>query len=400
MKNVVIIGGGASGLIAAIYAAQSNNKVIILERNSNVGKKILITGNGKCNYFNEDQNIKHYDSQNKTELTQIITKDNLKEALKLFDSIGIVPKIKNGYYYPNSGQAISVKEALLLECKILGVEIKTNYYVENITKKDNKFIINNEIKADKLIITTGSKAAPKTGSDGNGYQLAQTQNHTIIKPLPALVGLISDEKGLKEWDKIRCDVKLKHLENNKEIKEEKGEIQLTDYGISGICVFNLSANIARGLENKNKEEIIINFLPEIEDFITYITKRNKKLKGRTISRIFDGLLNYKLADFLLKKAKINKDKYWEELTNQEKNNLNKVVTKLKLNIINTNSFDKAQTCSGGIPLSEINPKTMESTKQKNLYFAGEILDVNGDCGGYNLTFAAISGILAGRENND
>ena len=141
-------------------------------------------------------------------------------------------------------------------------------------------------------------------------------------------------------------------------------------------------------------------MPEIEDFITYITKRNKKLKGRTISRIFDGLLNYKLADFLLKKAKINKDKYWEELTNQEKNNLNKVVTKLKLNIINTNSFDKAQTCSGGIPLSEINPRTMESTKQKNLYFAGEILDVNGDCGGYNLTFAAISGILAGRENND
>ena len=398
MSKVVIIGAGASGLVAAIYAAKANNEVTILERNSSVGKKILITGNGKCNYFNIDQDIKHYNCQNKEILNQIITTENLNEVLNMFDEIGIVPKIKNGYYYPNSNQAVSVKEALLLECKLLGVNIITDYYVKNIKKQNNQFIINNEIKADKIIIATGSKAAPKTGSDGNGYNLVNSLGHSIIKPLPALVQLISDEKDLKLWDKIRCDVKVSLIENNKLIKEETGEIQLTDYGVSGICIFNLSGKVARGIDNNKKEEIIINFLPEINDFITFMHQRNTKVKGRNISQLFDGLLNYKLADFLIKKAKINKNKFWNELTQEEKETLNQKVCAFKLNIINTNSFDKAQVCSGGVPLTEINPITMESLKTKDLYFAGEILDVNGDCGGYNLTFAWVTGLLAGKDN--
>lgn len=397
MKKVVIIGGGASGLTAAIYAAKANNQVTILERNSSVGKKILITGNGKCNYFNQDQDIKHYNSQNKDILEKIITTENLNEVLNLFDKIGIVPKIKNGYYYPNSNQAVSVKEALLLECKLLGVNIINDYYVENIKKQNNEFIINNEIKADKVIIAAGSKAAPKTGSDGNGYNLVNFLGHNIIKPLPALVQLISDEKDLKLWDKIRCDVTVSLIENNQLIKQEHGEIQLTDYGVSGICIFNLSGDAARGLDNNKKEEIIINFLPEIEDFITFMNQRNNKVKGRNISQLFDGLLNYKLADFLLKKAKINKNKSWNELTQEEKEKLNQKVCNFKLNIINTNSFDKAQVCSGGVPLTEINPTTMESLKENNLYITGELLDVNGDCGGYNLTFAFLTGMLAGKD---
>ncbi len=397
MKKVVIIGGGASGLTAAIYDAQANNQVTILERNSSVGKKILITGNGKCNYFNQDQDIKHYNSQNKDILEKIITTENLNEVLNLFDKIGIVPKIKNGYYYPNSNQAVSVKAALLLECKLLGVNIINDYYVENIKKQNNEFIINNEIKADKVIIAAGSKAAPKTGSDGNGYNLVNFLGHNIIKPLPALVQLISDEKDLKLWDKIRCDVTVSLIENNQLIKQEHGEIQLTDYGVSGICIFNLSGDAARGLDNNKKEEIIINFLPEIEDFITFMNQRNNKVKGRNISQLFDGLLNYKLADFLLKKAKINKNKSWNELTQEEKEKLNQKVCNFKLNIINTNSFDKAQVCSGGVPLTEINPTTMESLKENNLYITGELLDVNGDCGGYNLTFAFLTGMLAGKD---
>jgi len=339
MKQVVIIGGGASGLVAAIYAAKGDNEVTILERNNIVGKKILITGNGKCNYFNEDQKLLHYHSNNKELLDKIITNENLKEVLNLFDAIGIVPKIKNGYYYPNSNQAVSIKEALLLECELSKVKIINNYLVKDIKKQDNKFIINNEIIADKVIVATGSKSAPKTGSDGIGYELATKLNHTIIKPLPALVQLISND-SIKQCSGIRCEVIVTLIENDKEIKKERGEIQLTDYGVSGICIFNLSGEIARGLENNKKEQITINFLPDIKDFITFMEERNKKVKGRNISRLFDGLLNYKLADILIKKANINKENVWNDLTTKEKQTLNKNITQFKLNIIDTNSFDK------------------------------------------------------------
>ncbi len=397
MKKVVIIGGGASGLAAAIYAAREKNEVTILERNNSVGKKILITGNGRCNYFNEDQKMKHYHSSNEELVPKIISPRNLSEILDFFDQIGIVSKIKNGYYYPNSNQAVSMKETLLSECELLGVKIIKDYLVQNITKKENKFIINDEIIADKLIIATGSKAAPKTGSDGIGYELAKKLGHNIIKPLPALVQLISSD-STKAWNGIRCDAHVTLLENGKEIETETGEIQLTDYGVSGICVFNLSQYISKGLDKNNKEEITINFLPEIEDFIPYMNERNNKVKGRNISRLFDGLLNYKLADILIKKAGINKEDYWNDLTQAQKEALNQNITNLKLNITGTNSFEKAQVCSGGIPLTEIDTKTMQSIKTKNLYFAGEILDVNGDCGGYNLTFAFVTGMLAGKDN--
>ncbi len=398
MKTVIIIGGGASGLVSAIYAAKSGDKVTILERNSSVGKKILITGNGKCNYFNENQNLDHYHSSDNKFLEKLINDKNLKEILKLFDSIGIVPKIKNGYYYPNSEQAISVRETLVFECKRLGVDIKTDYLVTSIIKKD-KFIINNELTADKVIIAAGSKANPKTGSDGSGYNLALSLGHKLVKPLPALTSLIIKE-NIKTCKGIRCDVKITLLENEHSLKEEYGQLQITDYGISGICVFNISGRCARGLSQNKKEEVLINFLPDIANFIDYMDERNKKVKGRNISQLFDGLINYKLADYLLNKSKINKGEYWDNLKENAKETLNNNITALKLTIDKVNTFDNAQTCSGGIFLSEVNPNTLESLIVKDLYFAGEILDIDADCGGYNLTLAFITGMIAGKEYND
>ncbi len=402
MSKIVIIGGGAAGLVSAIYAAKDNNEVVIVERNEACGKKILATGNGKCNYFNKNQNLNHYYSDNIDIVKDIITKENLKEVLNLFDTLGIVPKIKNGYYYPNSNQASSVKAALILEAKLLGVNFEHNFLVTKIIKDTNNFIImsaNKKIKADKIILASGSKAAPKTGSDGNGYLLANSLNHTVIKPLPSLVQLRGNENYFKEWMGIRTDIKIKLLEDGKEIKEEQGEIQLTDYGISGICVFNLSGIIAKGLDKNKKEEVIINFVPWLNsnnELIRYLNQRNEKVSARTIHQLLEGMLNYKLISVLLEIANINKKTTWEKLTNTEKLQVAKTIREFTLNITKTNSFDNAQVCSGGIPLTEINPLTMESNKIKNLYFAGEILDVNGDCGGYNLTFAWISGMLAGK----
>ena len=405
MQKIVIIGGGASGLVTAITAARKGKKVTILEKNNTMGKKILVTGNGRCNYYNQDQNIKHYRSQNEELIEKIITKSNLEKVLQFFEEIGIEPKIKNGYYYPFSNQAISIQNALISEIKNLDIEIKNDTEVQEISKQNNKFIIKtNEqnISADNVIIATGSKSAPKTGSDGIGYQICEKLGHTIIKPLPALVQLKGNEKYFKEGNGIRADVTIDLYENDEKIAQETGEIQLTDYGISGICVMNLSGRVARGLNEGKKEYVKINFLEGLNiqtpgQFIEFMNKRNNIMKNRTISELLEGIINYKLVNVLLKKSKISNNNKWYQFSNEQKLEVAKNIIELKIDITDTNSFDKSQVCSGGVPLSEINIETMESKKVQDLYITGELLDVDGDCGGYNLTWAWITGMIAGEH---
>ena len=397
MKHIVIVGGGASGLISAIHAKTSNNKVTVLERNSSCGKKILATGNGKCNYWNIDQNIKHYHSNNEELLEQIITKELQDKVINFFNSLGIVPKIKNGYYYPFSNQATTIKNALLNEVKKKDIEIRQDFLVESIEKEENHFIIkssNEIIKADKVIIATGSCASPKTGSDGIGYKLLKRLTHTVIEPKPALVQLKTTGNFLKEWAGIRTDVKVSLYENDKLIKEESGEIQLTDYGISGICVFNLSRYVSIGLEKNLNEEVLINFLPFIEknpyEYLTNLLKNNYSVKTQ-----LENILNNKLVAVILNKTNIDENRSFNDLKEDEKVRLINNLISFKVKVIGTNSFDQAQVCSGGIPLTEIDLTTMESKLVKGLYIVGELLDVDGDCGGYNLGFAWMSGIKAG-----
>ena len=408
MKEVIVIGGGASGLISAIYASISGNKVTILEKNNNLGKKILITGNGKCNYWNKYIGLEKYNSLSKNILSRIIDNDNQKEILLFFDKLGIIPKIRDNYYYPYSGTSTSIQTALIKECEINNVEIITNCEVTNIEKKKDIFKISTKEKeffTKKVILSTGSLAYPKTGSTGEGYIFAKNLGHTIIKPLPALVQLKAKAPFLKEWHGIRSDVSVSLLSNNKKLKTEIGEIQLTDYGVSGICILNLSSIASRYLSEHKKINIEINFLEPFnihneKEFFSFMDKRNKKIKKRTISDLLDGLLNYKLNNLLLKIVGIKRENTWENINIEKKEQLSKYLTKFTLEIIGTKSFDNSQTSTGGIPLSEINPHTMESLKCKNLFITGEILDVDGDCGGYNLAFAWITGMLAGRGTHN
>ena len=403
MKRIIVIGGGASGLVSAIYASLSEYKVTILEKNNNPGKKILITGNGKCNYWNQNISLNHYNTSEKDKLSKIIRDDNKKEILKLFNKLGILPKIRDGYYYPYSNQATSIQTALIKECEVLGIEIITNCEVLNIKKDSDNFMISSTkgtYKANKVIISTGSYACPKTGSTGDGYRFLNNFGHHIITPLPALVQLKSNENFLKEWHGIRSDVQVTLIENGKEIKKEIGEIQLTDYGVSGICIFNLSSKVSRGLNQKKKEDIIINFLYPFnitneKEFINFMNERNITVKNRTISDLLDGILNYKLINLILKLSKIKREETWKNISDRQKNILSNYLTKFTVNITDTNSFETSQTTTGGIPLSEMNINTMESLKCKNLYITGELLDVDGDCGGYNLAFAWLTGMLAG-----
>ena len=403
MSKIIVIGGGASGLVAAITSARNNHDVTILEKNNTCGKKILITGNGKCNYWNEDQEITHYHSSSKNILEKIITPENKNKVLNFFSSIGIIPKIKDSYYYPYSNLAATIQYALIKEAEISGVKIIENYNVEKVIKKDNKFIINDDIECDKLIISTGSKAAPKTG-DGMGYSLVKSFGHTIVPVLPALTQLVGNESYFKLWNGIRTQANVSLYIDNKIIKEETGELQLTDYGISGICVFNLSRYASIALYENKKVSVNINLAPwfkgDIEDFIIFMNNRNKNIKNRKMYELFEGFLNYKLVDVIFKVNKIDKENNWDSLTEIEKKKISTHVLAFPLNIIDTNSFDKAQVCSGGVSLEEINPNTMESKLVDGLYIIGELLDVDGDCGGYNLGFAWMSGMIAGENIKD
>ena len=396
MSKVVVIGAGASGIIAALQASK-NNDVILIDGNDRPGKKILITGNGKCNYWNEDVTSDNYFCNNKNILSNIL--NYKEEVLDYLYKIGLYPKVKNGYYYPASGLAQSVRQ--LFETEINRNNITTKYITKVIDIKytQNHFIIKidaEEIIADKVILATGSKAAPKTGSDGFGYEIASKFGHKINQVLPALTGLLTNDNNIKEWAGVRCDAKLSLYINNIKELEEAGELQLTETGISGICTFNISSKVSTGLYNNDKIKVHINFVPNINDFKEFIESRNKSLKNRTIEELLESIINYKLLNVILKKSDIKKDFYWDDLSIERKELLIKNIIDFELKINDTNSFDKAQVCTGGISLEEVN-EYMESIYQKDLYIIGELLDVDGKCGGFNLAFAFITGYIAGKN---
>ena len=393
--KVVIIGGGASGITSAITARRKGYDVVVLEKNSSLLKKLKITGNGHCNYYNEDQDLCHYHSDNSELISMMINSVNLENVSLFFDSIGIIPRIKNGYYYPFSNQAISVCSSLILEAQKLGVVLDTDVEVQEV-KKSNRFQIittNGVYEADKVIVSTGGMSYQKTGSDGFGYRELKRLGHNINLLLPGLTPLIIANPK-KEWKGIRTDVSISLLENNKLVRKESGEIQLTEDGISGICTMQLSSYISKGLYLGKDERIKINFLPFIDEdkFFVFMDNRSKKMKNRTIMELLEGVLNYKIISVILKKEQ---NLIWDECNNKEREFIKKNLLSYMVEVVDTKSFNYSQVTLGGVSLLEVNLETMESKKVKDLYITGELLDITGDCGGYNLTIAWITGLIAG-----
>lgn len=401
--DLIIIGAGASGLVAAIAAAGCKSKVLVIEKKDTAGKKILATGNGKCNFTNLVQKPECYRSEDISFVMKVLSAFDLNRTIAFFDDIGILAKERNGYLYPNSEQASSVVKALTMECRKLNVEfcyneavidIKQPFYTVITETTDSK---RNSYYAKSLIIACGGCASPKLGSDGSGYKLARALGHTIIKPLPALVQLRAADKYCKTVSGVRTEAVVKLFAANKMLAEEKGEVLFTDYGISGIPILQISRFAAKALDNNKELHIKLDLLPILtaKELHNKLKDRIKLNPDRSTEEVLVGLLNHKLAYVIIKEAGLDPYKISARLTGQELSSLAGKIKEFVIHIKATNSFEDAQVCAGGVATAEIDADSMESKLHKGLYFAGEIIDVDGTCGGYNLQWAWSSGYLAG-----
>lgn len=400
--DIIIVGAGASGLTSGIHAARAGAHVLILEHMERAGKKILATGNGKCNFTNEKQGIAYYNGKNPAFVLPALRQFGVQETLAFFNELGIYPKKKReGCYYPSSGQASSVAEALLMECRRLNVRIAYNVGIREIKKENGHFSFYTKqgiFESRCCIIATGGKAGRKTGSDGSGNLYIERFGHKLTDIVPALVQMQGKQSFLKEIAGIRADGKVSIYIENEKIAEDTGELQLTEFGVSGIPAFQVSRYASLALIEGKDVFATLNFLPdlcreEVQDlmecrFLSYG-------KGKNAIQALIGLFPDKLNFVLLKEAGISPKKAAEKCTAKELKCLAETVQNLRVDIIGTKGFDHAQVCAGGVDTSEVNPTTMESRLIPGLYFAGEVLDVDGMCGGYNLQWAWSSGYVAG-----
>lgn len=401
-QDVLIIGGGASGLIAAITSARRNQTVTILERKDKVGKKILATGNGKCNYTNLLQNSSCYRSENPSFAYHIIEQFDAEATIAFFQTLGIEPKSKNGYMYPYSEQASAILDVLRMELERLGVTIRCEEDVCQIMKKDNGFRVKTQREvytANKVLLCAGGKANETLGSNGSGYSLAKALGHTIVPVVPALTGLRSPETYFKGIAGVRVDANVTLVVEGIKKTNDRGELQLTAYGLSGIPIFQISRFAAKALIQKKKVEVIVDFLPDWSyDQVHHKLEERIQVGGqKTAEELLVGMFNRKLIVMLLKQANISLTQSANQLRKKQLHSLVSLIKELVVPIAEANPFEQAQVCAGGIDTKELNPETLESTLVKGLYVAGEVVDVDGICGGYNLQWAWSSGVIAGRN---
>lgn len=417
-KQVAIIGGGAAGMMAAISAAKEGAEVTIFEHTERLGKKILSTGNGKCNLTNFDMLPQYYHSSNPAVVDKCLKRFGVNETLAFFDSIGLWIKEKNGYVYPLAEQAAVVLDVLRYTVETLGVKVEYESLVQAVypvanTNKDTSVCVENKGKKffyHSVILTCGSKAAPKTGSDGSGYDLAKSLGHTIMPVLPSLVQLKCSDTFCKALAGIRCDAKVHIYVGEELLCEERGELQLTDYGISGIPVFQLSGlvnrkmyEMAQNVKKKHgKVEVFyanIDFLPdmsltELKEVFLERCKTAIYDKG-TVEEFFTGILNKKLMFQFIKTAGHKPDEKACHVSQKKLYDVLALCKRFKMHITGSNGFENAQVCTGGVSMKEVSEE-LESLNAKGVYFAGELLDVDGRCGGYNLQWAWTSGAIAGK----
>ncbi len=400
-ENIIVVGGGASGMIAAIAAKRNGANVTILERNDRVGKKILATGNGRCNYTNINLSNANYHGKNPKFIYSAIGSFDVELTINFFEKLGITPFIdESGKVFPMSLQSSSVLDILRLEMEDLGIKVKVNSYVVDI-KEDKDFIIELEdgerIRATKVIVATGGMAMPVSGSDGNGYTLVKKLGHSIADVFPGLVQLKLEGSIFKSLKGVKFPGMAMLYFKDKLLMKDFGDILFTDYGISGPPILQISRTALEYLNRKKdiKLKVSIIYSKSKEELYEYLNKRFIYMKTRTIEEALIGLINKRIIPSILKEINIKKSKKVAEISKEEIINLSEILVSWEFDIIGSKGWKDAQITAGGVSTSEIDNKTMESKKIRGLYIVGELLDIDGDCGGYNLQWAWSSGYIAG-----
>lgn len=390
--KVGIIGAGASGVFAALVLKQNYIDTTVIERNANALKKIYATGNGRCNFTNRNVSYKNYHGENPKFTISAIKKFDNYDVIEFFNDMGIPEvELENGKIFPKSLQASSIVKQMMCLANHLEVEFIFDSFVDDVRKNGDVFEVksNDSIyKFDYLIVACGSKAYKKSGSDGNGYILMKKLGHNIVKTHPGIVQLRLNGDSFKKMSGTKFKANAKLVVDGKEVFEFYHDVLFTDYGISGPTILQLSGEAIRAKNNGLDVKIRIDTVDldenKLYEHLIYIISLNYYKK---INELLVGLINDNLIEEVLNQAGINYDINVCELSKEEIYKLAHTLKNLEFSVSGYKDEDSGQITCGGVDTDEINPSTMESKKIKNLYIIGEIMDVDGDCGGYNLQWA-------------
>ena len=409
--NLAVIGGGPAGMIAAGHAGELGCRVILLEKKGSLGKKLLISGNGRCNLTNAERDLKrilNIYGQKGRFLHTAFGKFSNKDVITFFEDLGLKTKVeKDGRVFPISDNAKDVVDRLIKYLKDNNVEIRLNSPVDKILiktlknncKKIENIILknNDEIIADNYVFATGGKSYPETGSTGDAYKWLKKIGHTIVEPKPALTPILVKEKWIKQLEGLSLKKVEVSVWKNRKFGTDIGELIFTGNGLSGPIVLNLSKKIS---ENKAKDiRIKIDFKPEhnYQTLDIIIKKEFEEQRNRNFKNSLNKLLPKKLIPIIIELSGIDQNKKVSEVTKFERKKIIKLIKEFELSFKDLVGFEKAMITSGGVNLKEVEPKTMKSKIIDNLYFAGEILDIDGPTGGYNLQIAWSTGYLVGEN---
>lgn len=420
----IIVGAGPAGMTAAIYIEEGRGKwkekpshssparkgrhrrTLLLEKDDRVGRKILVTGNGRCNITNLDQKPEYYRSDAPGKAWSIFLKFNETEILALMKKLGILTKDREGYVYPYNDQASTVREAFEKYLQSLpGLAIRTGLRVKRLKWDPLSELF--EVKAASeggtqsffaptVIIATGGFAGAPAGAGGDGFRFAGKAGHNLVPPEPALTSLCSRAPFLKKLAGVRCRAAVTLLVGDEAVYKEEGEVQWTDYGISGVVVFSLSRFAVRALKEKKQVSVSLDLMPDLsKDQLCHLLKEFRDICGyKDGPALLNGLLSSRLSPVILREARIDENCKAGDWNDEDIRRLVKAVKGFMLRIHDHKSYEKAQVTMGGVPLDELTDH-LESVFLPGLFFAGEVVDVDGTCGGYNLSWAFASGKAAG-----
>lgn len=410
--TIAIVGGGASGMMAAICAAQKGAEVCIYEKNDRIGKKILATGNGKCNFTNLFLDDSCYRGGGKSKVKEILTKFSTQDCIYFFQSLGMLTKEKNGYLYPASQQASTVLDVLRMRLSFLGVKVVTDCEITKLQAKEGGYMLSafhegkrEEYWANRVIVSAGSFAGvmskkPVKGTEGP-YRLLTDLKLPLVKVVPSLVQLRCQETYMKTVAGVRLDGEVVLYIDGREFCKERGEVQLTDYGVSGIPVFQLSRYAAYALSEKKSVTVHLNSLPDFtgEEYQRFQTARRIQNKRQTAEEYFLGICNKKLMLLCLKLSGIKPEEKISTVSEEKRKHMFSLLQDLPLTVVAVNPFGQAQVCAGGLSMEAVD-EHLQVYKLPGLYVTGELLDVDGRCGGYNLQWAFASGYVAGSHASE